>query len=93
MILVCVESWPVLHATLRSALGAFITNTVTTLHPTGNDCLEFLDGDVHPQDNVNVSENDEPSDEPVSESLDSCTEAFIPESETMPTDLSTVAQQ
>ena len=29
---------------------------------------------MHPPDNVNVSENDESSDEPVSESLDSCTE-------------------
>ena len=28
--------------------------------PTGNECLEFLDGDVHPPDDVNASENDEP---------------------------------
>ena len=41
---------------------------------TGNDCLAFPDGDVHPPDNVNVSENDESADEPVSESLDTCIE-------------------
>ena len=28
--------------------------------PTGNECLEFPDGDVHPPDDVNASENDEP---------------------------------
>ena len=32
---------------------------------------------MHPPDNVNVSENDESSDEPVSESLDSCTERSL----------------
>ena len=71
--LVCVESWLVLHATVRSALGAFITSTMTSC-PTGNDCLAFLDGNVHRPDNVKVSENDVSADEPVSENLDSCTE-------------------
>ena len=33
---------------------------------------------MHPPDNVNVSENDEPPDEPVSESLDSCTRRSFP---------------
>ena len=32
------------------------------------------DGNAHPPDNVNVSENAKSADEPVSESLDSCTE-------------------
>ena len=45
-----------------------------TICHTGNDCLEFPDGNVHLPDNVNVSENDESADEPVSENLDSCTE-------------------
>ena len=40
---------------------------------TGNDCLAFPDGNVHLPDKVNVSENDESADEPVSENLDSCT--------------------
>ena len=44
------------------------------LHPTGNDGLAFPDVNVHPPDTVNVSENDESADEPVSENLDSCTE-------------------
>ena len=39
-----------------------------------NDCLPLPDGNVHLPDNVNVSENDESADEPVSESLDRCTE-------------------
>ena len=67
--------------------------SVDKLLPTGNDCLEFPDGDVHPPGNVNVSENDEPSDEPVLEILDSFDELSFFESETVPTDLSTVAQQ
>ena len=70
---VCVKSRFVLHATLRSAWRAFITNTMTNCH-TGNESLEFLDGDVHPPDGVNASESDEPVDEPVSDILDSCTE-------------------
>ena len=41
---------------------------------TRNECLEFPDGDVHPPDDVNASESDEPADEPVSESPDSCNE-------------------
>ena len=59
---------------------------------TGNDCLAFPDGNVHLPDNVNVSENDESADEPVSENLDSCIERYL-ESETMPNDLSAFAQQ
>ena len=47
---------------------------MTNCPPTRNDCLEFLECDVLPPDNVNVSVNDESDDEPVSESLDSCTE-------------------
>ena len=73
MAFVCVESRFVLHATLQSTLGAFITNTLTNC-PTRNECLEFPDGDVHPPDGVNASESDEPTDEPVSEILDSCNE-------------------
>ena len=48
-----------------------------TNYLAGNDCLELLDGDVHPPDNVNVSENDESSDEPVFDELDSCTERSL----------------
>ena len=44
------------------------------LHPTGNDCLTFPDGNVLQPDNVNVRENDESADEQVSENLDSCDE-------------------
>ena len=44
--------------------------------PTGTDCLASPDGSVHCiyQTIVNVSENDESADEPVSETLDSSTE-------------------
>ena len=44
------------------------------LHPTGNDCLAFPDGNVHQPDNVNVNENDESAEVQVSENLDSCVE-------------------
>ena len=74
MALVCVESWLVLHAIVRSALGAFTSQAQWQIAPTRNDCLAFPDGNVHPPDNVNVSENDESTDEPVSENLDSCSE-------------------
>ena len=65
--LVCVESWLVLRAIVRSALGAFTSQAQWQIAPTRNDCLAFPDGNVHPPDNVNVSENDESIDEPVSE--------------------------
>ena len=64
---VCVESCLVLHATVRSTLGTFITRTLTN-YTTRNDCLAFPDGNVHLPDNVNVSEKDESADE----HLDSC---------------------
>ena len=73
MALVCVKSWLVLHATVRSTLGTFTTRTLT-IAPTGNDRLAFPDGNVHLPDNVNVSEKDEAADEQVSENLDSCIE-------------------
>ena len=38
-------------------------------HPQRNECLEFLDGGVHPPNDANASESD--VDEPVSDSLDS----------------------
>ena len=41
---------------------------------------------MHLPDNVKVSVNDESADEPVSWNLYTCTERFILESETMPTD-------
>ena len=40
-------------------------------------CLEFPDGDVHPPDNVNVSDDDEPENEPVTESSDSTERSFL----------------
>ena len=70
---VCVDLWLVLHATVRSTLGAFITRTLTNCS-RGNDCPAFLDGNVHLPDNVNVSENDESADGRASENLDSCIE-------------------
>ena len=42
------------------------------MHPTLNECLEFLDGDV--QQDVNASEIEEPADEPASDILDGGTE-------------------
>ena len=70
MTLVCVESWLVLHA----SIGRLHHEHNDKLHPTGNDCLAFPDGNVHLPDNVNVSENDESAEVQVSENLDSCVE-------------------
>ena len=51
------------------SIGSLHHENNDKLLPTGNDCLEFPVGDVHPPDNVNMSD----SDEQVSENLDSCT--------------------
>ena len=50
------------------------SQTQSQTAPTGNECLEFPDGHVHPPDDVNAGEGGGPADEPVSESLDSCYE-------------------
>ena len=54
--------------------------------------VQFPDGGVHPPDDVNASENDEPADVSLQKSRQ-LQRAFIPESETLPIDLSTVAQK
>ena len=65
---VCVESGFILNATLRSVVGTFITDTVTNCTHRER---------VDPPDNVNVTDDDEPDGEPVSESLDSAERSFL----------------
>ena len=59
------------------SIGSLHHENNDKLLSTGNDCLAFLDGNVHLPDNVNVSEMDESADEQVSENLDRCIERSL----------------
>ena len=51
-------------------------------HPHRNECLEFLDGGVHPPGDANASKSDEPADESkvrdsADRSINSCAEVRL----------------